>query len=456
MADGQGQVAAPGMAELGMPGQGMAGLGMAGLAGWGVDPDAGKPLAWHREQAFSMPLDQIDVANPDRFAADTMYPYFERLRRDAPVHYCPQGRDDIGAYWSITRYEDIMAVDTNPVDFSSDAFKGGITIRNFDEDFTLPMFIAMDPPKHDEQRKVVQPIVAPSNLARLEPIIRERVGQIFDTIPIGEPFDWVDRVSIELTTNMLATLFDFPWEDRRKLTRWSDVSTARPGFGIIDTEEQRRAELLECLEYFTHLWNQRVNAAPGNDLISMLAHGESTRNMAPLEYLGNLILLIVGGNDTTRNSITGGLYGLSRQPDEMVKLRANPALVPNAVSEIIRWQTPLAHMRRTAVRDVQLGGQTIRAGDKVVMWYVSGNRDASVIEEPDLIRVDRPNARRHLSFGFGIHRCVGNRLGEMQLRIVWEEALKRFAHIEVLAEPTRVRSDFVKGYESMMVQVEAA
>jgi cytochrome P450 len=432
------------------------GQGIVTPAGQRIDPDAARPLAWHRERAFSMPVEDINVANPDLFVADTMYPYFERLRRDAPVHYCTQGHEDVGPYWSITRYEDIMAVDTNPADFSSDAFKGGITIRDFDEDFTLPMFIAMDPPKHDDQRKVVQPIVAPTNLARFEPIIRERVGQIFDTIPVGEPFDWVDRVSIELTTNMLATLFDFPWEDRRKLTRWSDVATAQPGYGIIDSEEQRRTELFECLEYFTRLWNERVNAAPGNDLISMLAHGESTRNMPPLEYLGNLVLLIVGGNDTTRNSITGGLYGLSRQPDEMAKLRASPALIPNAVSEIIRWQTPLAHMRRTAVRDVELRGQTIREGDKVVMWYVSGNRDTSVIDEPDLIRVDRANARRHLSFGFGIHRCVGNRLGEMQLRIVWEEALKRFRHIEVLEEPTRVRSVFVKGYERMMVQVEAA
>jgi cytochrome P450 len=411
---------------------------------------------WHRERAFSMPVEEIDVANPDLFAADAIYPYFARLRRDAPVQKVMSAREGIGEYWSVTRFHDIMAVDTNHADFSSDAFKGGITIRNFDEDFTLPMFIAMDPPKHDAQRKVVQPIVGPGNLARMEALIRERVGLIFDALPENEPFDWVDRVSIELTTNMLATLFDFPWDDRRKLTRWSDVATAIPGQGIIETEEQRREELFECLGYFTNLWNERVNREPGNDLISMLAHGESTRNMPPLEYLGNLVLLIVGGNDTTRNSITGGLYALSKQPDEMRKLRENPALVPNAVSEIIRWQTPLAHMRRTAVRDVEFQGQKIHEGDKVVMWYVSGNRDETVISEPDLVRVDRENARRHLSFGFGIHRCVGNRLGEMQLRIIWEEALKRFRSIDVLEEPTRITSDFVKGYMSMPVQIRRA
>jgi cytochrome P450 len=257
---------------------------------------------------------------------------------------------------------------------------------------------------------------------------------------------------VELTTQMLATLFDFPWEDRRKLTRWSDVATAQPiPGGIIETEDQRRAELFECLAYFTNLWNERVNNSGGNDLISMLAHGEATRNMEPLEYLGNLILLIVGGNDTTRNSLTGGLYALSKNPEEFRKLRADPSLIPNMVSEIIRWQTPLAHMRRTALEDVELGGKLIKKGDKVVMWYVSGNRDEEVIERPNDFWIDRPRARNHLSFGFGIHRCVGNRLAEMQLRIVWEEALKRYSDIQVVSEPTRIRSSFVKGYESMRV-----
>lgn len=409
----------------------------------------------HVERAATMPLEEIDVADGELFKADAIYPYFARLRRDAPVHRVEaRAFPDIGAYWSVTGYDDIMAVDTNHQQFSSEATLGGITLRDFDEDFTLPMFIAMDPPKHDAQRKVVQPIVAPDNLARLEGTIRERVGMIFDELPKDEPFDWVDRVSIELTTQMLATLFDFPWEDRRKLTRWSDVATASPGDGIIETEEQRRMELFGCADYFFNLWNQRVNAPPGNDLISMLAHGEATRNMDRMEFLGNLVLLIVGGNDTTRNSITGGLYALSKQPEEFERLRANPQLIPTAVSDIIRWQTPLAHMRRTALEDVELGGKTIRKGDKVAMWYVSGNRDERRITgNPDLISIDRPNARRHLAFGFGIHRCVGNRLAEMQLRIVWEEILARFSSIEILAEPERVKSAFVKGYQSMPVRV---
>jgi len=262
-------------------------------------------------------------------------------------------------------------------------------------------------------------------------------------------------VSVELTTQMLATLFDFPWEDRRKLTRWSDVTTAIPGGGVIDSEAQRREELLECLAYFTQLWNQRVNAEPAGDLISMLAHGEATRDMKPMEYLGNILLLIVGGNDTTRNSITGGLMALNQNPGEYDKLRADPSLIASMVPEIIRWQTPLAHMRRTALADYELGGKTIRKGDKVIMWYVSGNRDEGAIENPNAFIIDRPRPRQHLSFGFGIHRCVGNRLAELQLRIVWEEALKRFPVIEVMGEPRRVYSSFVKGYESLPVRIPA-
>ena len=406
-----------------------------------------------RARAYSTPLEDFNVADPELFRTDTFWPYFERLRREDPVHYCPDS--EWGPYWSVTRYADIMDVDTNHQVFSSDAHLGGITIRDFDEDFVLPMFIAMDPPKHDVQRKTVSPIVSPANLALLEGTIRERVGMILDGLPRGETFDWVDKVSIELTTQMLATLFDFPWEDRRKLTRWSDVATAIPGGGVVDTEEQRRAELLECLEYFTGLWNQRVNAPPGNDLISMLAHGEATRNMDRMEYLGNIILLIVGGNDTTRNSITGGLLALSQNPDQYDKLRANPELITSMVPEIIRWQTPLAHMRRTALADAEVGGKQIRKGDKVIMWYVSGNRDETAIENPDAFIIDRPRPRMHLSFGFGIHRCVGNRLAELQLKIVWEEALKRFPIIEVVGEPRRVYSSFVKGYESLPVRIPA-
>jgi cytochrome P450 len=406
-----------------------------------------------RSPVWDMPLDKINVSQPELFRTNAFWPHFERLRREDPVHYCAES--DYGPYWSVTKYNDIMAVDTNHQVFSSEAGLGGITIRSQQPDFLLPMFIAMDPPKHDKQRKVVSPIVAPENLERLEGTIRARAARMLDELPRGETFDWVDRVSIELTTQMLATLFDFPFEDRRKLTRWSDVATAVPGHGIVESEQQRRTELMECAEYFTRLWNERVNSEPKGDLISMMAHSDVTRNMEPREYLGNVILLIVGGNDTTRNSITGGVVALNENPDQYQKLRDNPGLIPNMVPEIIRWQTPLAHMRRTALADAELGDKQIKKGDKVVMWYVSGNRDETVIDNPDAFIIDRARPRQHLSFGFGIHRCVGNRLAEMQLRIVWEEILKRFQKIEVMGEPERIYSNFVKGYATLPVRIPA-
>jgi cytochrome P450 len=403
-----------------------------------------------RERAWSMPLEEINVADPELFRTDTMWPYFERLRKEDPVHYCAE--HEFGPYWSVTKYNDIMAVDTNHADYSSEP---SITIVDPKEDFRLPMFIAMDPPKHDAQRKVVSPVVAPGNLEYLAPIIRERAGKILDSLPVGEEFDWVDKVSIELTTMTLATLFDFPWEDRRKLTYWSDMATASKVSPLFVSDEHRRQVLFECADYFLNLWNERVNAEPKNDLISMLAHGPSTRNMDRMEFLGNLVLLIVGGNDTTRNTISGSVLALNENPDQYKKLRENPDLIPNMVSETIRWQTPLAHMRRNATRDVELGGKQIKKGEKVVMWYVSGNRDEEVIENPNAYLIDRPRARQHLSFGFGIHRCVGNRLAELQLKIIWEEIMQRFSNIELTGEPSRVPSSFVKGYDRMPVRLHA-
>jgi cytochrome P450 len=287
----------------------------------------------------------------------------------------------------------------------------------------------------------------------MEALIRERTCTVLDALPVGETFDWVETVSIELTTMMLATLFDFPFEDRRKLTRWSDITFAipQPG-GIIESAQQRRDELLECLEYFQRLKAERLEN-PGHDLVSMMAHGKDTKDLSPMEYLGNLLLLIVGGNDTTRNTMSGSVYALNQFPDEFTKLKANPDLIPQMVAEVIRWQTPLAYMRRTANHDIEIGGKQIKKNDQILMWYASGNRDDAVFEDPDRLDIQRPNARQHLSFGFGIHRCMGNRLAELQLRILWEELLQRFDTIEVQAEPERTFSSFVNGYTQMPVIV---
>ncbi|KRQ16766.1 cytochrome P450 [Bradyrhizobium manausense] len=409
-------------------------------------------LAGYRgDHACHMPLSNLDVSEAKRFQDDSIWSCFERLRMEDPVHYCQDSR--YGPYWSITKYRDIVAIDANHETFSSER---GVTIVDVPDKHWTQSFIKMGPPKHGEQRATVSPIVAPENLTKLEGLIRRRVRTILDGLPLNDTFNWVDMVSIELTTQMLATLFDFPFEDRRLLTYWSDVAVSVPKVGhAIDTWDKRSTILSECLEYFTRLWNERVNAEARMDLISMMAHSPATRHMEPSEFLGNLILLIVGGNDTTRNSITGGLLFMNQHPCELRKLRDNPKLVSSAVSEIIRYQTPIAHMRRNAAADIVVGGKQIRKGDKVVMWYISGNRDEEVIENADSFVIDRKNVRRHLSFGFGIHRCVGRHLAELQLKILWEEILNARLEIRVVGEPQRIASNFVHGYSALPVQIRA-
>ncbi len=412
-------------------------------------------LATISADALTQALENIDVSRPELFGDDNWQECFARLRKEDPVHYCKDSSN--GAYWSVTRHADIMEVDINAEVFSSEV--GGISIAdpdNSDENTVqFDAFISTDPPRHAPQRKTVAPSVAPANLARMESLIRERVIDILENLPVGETFNWVDKVSIELTARMLATLFDFPYEDRRKLVYWSDITTNVPNIsGDKDIDMAARQQALqECAMAFTQLWHQRAAEEPKFDLVSMLAHGEDTRDMInnPAQFLGNILLLIVGGNDTTRNSISAGVLALNRYPEEYQKLRDDPSLIPNMVSEMIRWQSPVIHMRRTATQDYVLNGKQIKKGDKVVMWYLSGNRDESVFPDADRLIIDRKNARHHVAFGFGIHRCMGNRLAEMQIRVLWEEIQKRFEQVEVVGDVTHVANNFIHGISELPV-----
>jgi cytochrome P450 len=417
----------------------------------------GAPLVFTEHtlpEAADVPLTELDVSNPFLFRQGKWGSYFKRLREEAPVHYLADS--PFGPFWSVTRYEDIRAVDTNPEVFSAEPF---IIIGQ--SPLHIEMFIAMDPPKHDKQRKAVQGVVAPRNLKEMESLIRERVIDVLDNLPTDRPFDWVEQVSKEITGRMLATLLDFPYEQRHKLTYWSDtISGTTEGTGGTTHQDDFYEAIGELATDFIALWHDKAarrerGEEPGFDLITLMQTSEDTKDLIsrPLEFLGNLTLLIVGGNDTTRNSMTGGVLALNQHPDQFEKLKADPSLITNMVSEIIRWQTPLAYMRRVATKDVHFGGQFIRKGDKVVMWYASGNRDERQFEDPDAFIIDRSNARNHMSFGFGVHRCMGNRLAEMQLRILWEELLARFDKIEVVGEPSHVQSNFVKGYDKMLVQL---
>ena len=404
--------------------------------------------------AADLSIDAINPANPHLFKEDRWHDHFARLRAEDPVHF--NELETAGRYWSVTKYDDVRAVDGDWETFSS---ARGITLGlkpSPEVDAALERltsFISMDPPKHTEQRKTVRAVSAPSNLKNLEPQIRERTIAVLDSLPEGETFDWVDTVSIELTTLLLATLFDFPMEDRRKLTRWSDIVFAvpEPG-GVVETQQQKIDELMECVAYFEGLWAER-RENPGFDLVSMLANGEATKDMPTMAHLGNLLLLIVGGNDTTRNTMSGSVYGLNAFPDQYDKLIADPGLIPKLVPEIIRWQTPLSYMRRTATRDTTIRDKEVLAGDQILMWYISANRDEDVFADADVIDLERDNADRHLSFGYGIHFCMGSRLAELQLRVLWEEVLQRFERIELQGEPERTFSSFVHGYTKLPVSV---
>jgi hypothetical protein len=355
--------------------------------------------------AFSIPLEQIDVSDPQLYQDDTWYPWFERLRREAPVHWCRESR--YGPYWSVSKYKDIMQVEVNHQTYSSEV--GGIAVEDQPKGLERESFIRMDPPKHDEQRKVVGPIVAPANLAEMEATIRERTIRVLDGLPRNETFDWVERVSIELTTMMLATLFDFPWEERRKLTYWSDVAicNVHAPESPVHSEQEKFDEIKKMAERMAELYNERAQQPPKFDLLSMLAHGRATQDMPLREFMGNLTLLIVGGNDTTRNSMTGGLHALSQHPGEYQKLRDDPALVASLVPEIIRYVTPVihnaahgdsgrrtrrsAHPRRRQGGDVVCLGQPRPGRDRRSRQF--HHRPAAAAPAP-VLRLRHPSLRR--------------------------------------------------------------
>lgn len=410
----------------------------------------------HQANVNDIPLNKIDVSLPELFLNDTWQPWFARLRKEAPVHYLDDSAN--GPFWSVTSHQHIKEVDMNNEIFSSEV--GGISIVEpiaVEGQIQGKNFIAMDEPNHAKQRRAVAPTVAPSNLGELEPIIRESAADILDNLPVGKTFNWVQEVSVELTARMLATILGFPYEERHKLIYWSDITTAIPQItGETDIDlKQRYDDLMECAAAFYQLWESKAGQPPSFDLVSMLQHNPETAKMNedPELFLGNLLLLIVGGNDTTRNSISGGIIALNQYPEEYQKLRENFSLIPNMVAEMVRWQTPVIHMRRTALQNYELGGQHIKKGDKVVMWYLSGNRDETVFSDPDKLIIDRPNARTHVAFGFGVHRCMGNRMAELQLRVLWEEIMKRFSNIEVVGTVERLPNNFIRGIKDVPVRV---
>lgn len=397
-------------------------------------------------------LARLDVADPAVWQEARWPGMFRRLRQEAPVHYCA---DSVyGPYFSVTRHADVMAVEAQPDIYSSASELGGIAIMDALGEISMPHFLATDRPRHTAQRRVVAPAFNPSEISRMSSAIRQRTGDLLDSLPIGKPFDWVSTVSIELTTAMLAVLFAFPWEDRHKLPYWSDWFGNIEAYRRPELNAERIAAATDCAAYFSRLWDERLRQPIEGDLLSMMAHSEALGRLSPLEWVANLSLLIVGGNDTTRSSMTAAAIAFGLWPEEYRKLAADPSLAANAAQEIIRWQSPLAHMRRTATQDTELAGTRIPKGSRVILWYASANRDETLFDDADRVHVDRPNARRHLAFGFGIHRCVGARLAEIQLQILFEELLARNIRFAGVAPPVRQASAFVNGFADLQVVLQ--
>ena len=403
-----------------------------------------------------------DLSRSDIYYEDKWQPIVAEMQAAGPLHYIDDS--PFGPYWSVVGHKAIQHIEALPETFSSSWEHGGITIlERLSEDEAaasgadtrdLPMFIAMDRPQHTGQRRTVAPKFTPSGMTEMEPKIRKRTGELLDSLPRGEVFDWVDKVSIELTTGMLAILFGFPWDDRRLLTFWSDWSGDTELATVRELDTVRWEILQEMASYFQSLWLERTqDKEPGNDLISMMIHSEAMNQMRPEEFMGNLVLPIVGGNDTTRNSMSGFVHALDKFPDQRKIFEQDPSVIPNAVQEMLRMQTPLAHMRRTCTEDTEVFGKTIKKGEKVVLWYLAANHEEEIFPNPHQLDLRRENAKRHIAFGYGIHRCVGARLAELQLRVLLEEMHKRRMRVHVAGDVERVRANFVHGFRKLEVEI---
>ena len=410
-----------------------------------------------RPQAEAVDLDgKPDLKNPDLYLTDDFHEIFRALRAEEPVYWNPEA--DSSGFWAVTRYDDIETISKSPKIFSSAKDMGGHRIFNeneIDENDTDASMISMDPPTHNAYRRMVTPGFVPRRISNMEERIRARVTRLLDRMPATGQTEFVSAVAAALPIEVLAELFGVPSSDGPKLFEWSNATVGEDDPELRVSDEYMRQCVGEMAGYAAGLWEERLKN-PGEDLISMLAHSKvDGEAMTFPTYIGTFILLVVAGNETTRNSISGGLQALSQFPDQRHKLLEDPSLIPSAVQEIVRWVSPVLHMRRTATEDVELGGKEIKAGDKVVMWYCSANRDEAKWQDPytfDVTRYAKGDAPTQLGFGAGQHFCLGSRLAELQLKVLFQELLTRFPDIEVDGPVRRLRSNFISGIKEMPVR----
>ncbi len=393
-----------------------------------------------------------DLTDPDLYQTDAFREHFARLRRESPVGWNEETTG--GGGWAVTRYDDVVAVSKNPQLFSSAREHGGH--RLYDERVRNPTsgatMLSMDPPEHVHHRRMIAPGFTPRRLEAMQARIRERVVTLIDRMQAhGHECDFVSTFAAELPMQVLAELFDAPAEDRATLLGWSNavIGEDDPDFRKAPTTVS--AALRGLGAYAVRLRAERLKK-PGDDLITMLAHANV--DGAPLtidRFIATFILLVIAGNETTRNSLSLGVWALTQHPEQKRRLLADPSLLPRAVKEIIRWGAPVLHMRRTALADTELRGVPIRRGDKVVLWYCSANRDETAWPDADAFDVGRTGAE-HVGFGTGQHLCLGARLAELQLTLAFEELLARLPGLEVSGPFRKLRSNFLNGPKAMTVR----
>jgi cholest-4-en-3-one 26-monooxygenase len=402
-----------------------------------------------------MRLDTIDLTDKDIFVHGVPHDWFASLRRDAPVFWHEE--EDGPGFWCVTGYDDVVTVNRDNQIFSSS--RGAVFMWDLPESALEQqrlMMLNMDPPMHTRYRRLVNKGFTPRMVSELETKARERARAILDKVtPRGE-CDFVVDVAAELPLQVIADVLGVPQEDRHKMFDWSNrmVGSDDPEYGV--TEEEAQLASMELFAYANKLAEEKRGEA-GQDLISILSDAEvDGEQLTQLEIDLFFMLLTVAGNETTRNQVSHGLLALLEHPDQLERLRANRELLPGAVEEMLRWASPVMHFRRTATEDLILGGQAIAAGDKIVIWYVSANRDEKVFDDPMRFDIERsPN--EHVAFGGGgPHFCLGANLARMEIRVLFDELLDRWSHLELAGEPTRLRSNFINGIKHIPLRFTAA
>ena len=384
---------------------------------------------------------------------------FKRLRKEAPIYWHEESLDFEPGFWALTKHEDIVRVSKDPLTFSSAV--GGHLMSMGDPEVVDPTAVAaivgnmigMDPPDHQIYRKMVAPSFTPKAIKALEVDMRAKIRELLENVEDKGEFNFVTEISEQLPLWVLCEMMGIPESERPKIRDLVNNLTDASIQQDPNNSFQIWVNYMELFKMGRDMIEER-RRNPTDDLMSVVANTKVEGGELPPELLdGFFLLMVIAGNETTRNTLTGGLMALTENPEEREKLLKDPSLISNATDEMLRWVTSVIYFRRTATKDTNIRGQDIKAGDKVVMWYGSANRDEDVFTEGDLFKVDRVNAKKHLAFGAGEHLCLGNRLGHMQIRILFEELLSRYPNIHSTSDPVRIPSNFLAGISELKVSL---